>query len=92
MSAVLAANALLVAAMFTALWLASVRLRDASIVDPWWSVGFLAVALRTVSASGLSPAKVLLVAMVADCMLLLPRLQPRLVVKRRARRQLLQQV
>jgi steroid 5-alpha reductase family enzyme len=65
MSAVLAANALLVAAMFTALWVASVRLRDASIVDPWWSIGFLAVALRTVSSSGPSPAKVLLVAMVA---------------------------
>lgn len=65
MSEVLAANAAVVAVMFSALWVASVRLRDASIVDPWWSVGFLAVALRTVASSGLSPAKALLVAMVA---------------------------
>lgn len=65
MSAVIAANAVVVAVMFSALWVASVRLRDASIVDPWWSVGFLAVALRTVASSGLSSPKVLLVTMVA---------------------------
>lgn len=65
MSAVIAANAAVVAVMFTLLWVVSVRRRDASIVDPWWSMGFLAVALRTMASSGPSPARVLLVAMVA---------------------------
>ena len=35
-------NAALVLAMMSALRVASVRLRDVSIVDPWWSMGFLA--------------------------------------------------
>jgi steroid 5-alpha reductase family enzyme len=34
-------------------------------VDPWWSIGFLVVALRTLASAEVSPAKILLVAMVA---------------------------
>jgi steroid 5-alpha reductase family enzyme len=49
----------------TTLWIASVRLRDASIVDPWWSIAFLLVTARTVFATGLGPAKGLLLALVA---------------------------
>jgi len=51
--------------MMTALWGASVLLRDASIVDPWWSVGFLLVAAHTALRTGLTPGKTLLLAMVA---------------------------
>ena len=48
----------------TALWAVSVFLKDASIVDPWWSIGFLLVAANTVARTGLTPAKGLLLAMV----------------------------
>jgi len=61
----LVANALLVLAMMTALWAASVRLRDASVVDPFWSIGFLLVAVHTVLRTGLTAGKALLLAMVA---------------------------
>jgi steroid 5-alpha reductase family enzyme len=57
-------NAALVLALMTALWAVSVVLKDASIVDPWWSIGFLLVAANTVARTGLTPAKVLLLAMV----------------------------
>jgi len=58
-------NAALVLVLMTALWAVSVFLRDASIVDPWWSIGFLLVAAYTVARTGLTPGKVLLLAMVA---------------------------
>jgi steroid 5-alpha reductase family enzyme len=61
----LAWNAALVLTMMTALWGASVFLRDASIVDPWWSIGFLLVAAHTAARTGLTPGKTLLLAMVA---------------------------
>lgn len=61
----LAANALLVLAMMAALWVASVRLRDASVVDPFWPIGFLLVAANTVLRTGLTSGKALLLAMVA---------------------------
>jgi steroid 5-alpha reductase family enzyme len=57
-------NALVVLALMTGLWAVSVRLRDASIVDPWWSIGFLFVALRTVAQTGATPGKLLLLVQV----------------------------
>ena len=64
-AALVAGNAALVAGLMTALWLVSVFRRDASIVDPWWSIAFLLVTGRTVIATGFTPAKALLLAMVA---------------------------
>jgi steroid 5-alpha reductase family enzyme len=64
-TSLLAGNALAVFAMVTALWLWSVYRRDASIIDPWWSMGFLLVTARTAFATGVTPAKTLLLAMVA---------------------------
>ncbi len=61
----LAWNAGLVLAMMTVLWAASVALRDASIVDPFWSIGFLLVTLHTVLRTGPTAGKTLLLAMVA---------------------------
>ena len=63
--ALLAGNAALVLAMMTVLWIVSVRLRDASIVDPWWSMAFLLVAANTVLQTGLTPGKTALLAAVA---------------------------
>ena len=60
-----AANAALVLAMMTLLWLVSVRLRDASIVDPFWSVGFLLVAAHTAVRTGFTPGKALLLGAVS---------------------------
>jgi steroid 5-alpha reductase family enzyme len=60
-----ATNAALVLGMMTALWLASVVKRDASIVDPWWSIAFLTVTLNTALRTGFTPAKALLVVVVA---------------------------
>ncbi len=57
-------NAGLVFALMAALWVASVVLRDASIVDPWWSIGFLLVTVQTVLRTGLTPGKRLLLVMV----------------------------
>ena len=58
-------NAALVLALMTVLWIASLRLRDASIVDPWWSIAFLLVAAHTVLRTGITPGKALLLAAVA---------------------------
>lgn len=58
-------NAILVLALMSTLWVVSVFLRNASIVDPWWSIVFLLVTSNTVLATGFTPAKVLLLAMVA---------------------------
>ena len=63
--ALLAANAALVLALMTLLWMASVRLRDASLVDPWWSMAFLLVAAHTALRTGLTPGKALLLAAIA---------------------------
>lgn len=57
-------NAALVLALMTALWAVSVFLKDASIVDPWWSIGFLLILAHTVARTGLTPGKTLLLAMV----------------------------
>ena len=53
-------NASLVFGLMTVLWVVSVRLRDASIVDPWWSMAFLLVTVQTALRTGVTPAKLLL--------------------------------
>ena len=63
--ALVAGNAALVLALMTLLWAVSVRLRDASLVDPWWSIAFLLVATNTALLTGLTPGKTLLLAAVA---------------------------
>lgn len=60
----LAQNAALVLGLMTALWVVSVFRRDASIVDPWWSMAFLLVTAHTAVSTGLTPAKKLLLLMV----------------------------
>jgi steroid 5-alpha reductase family enzyme len=62
--ALLAGNAATVVGLMTLLWLVSVVRRDASIVDPWWAIGFLLITARTVAATGVTPGKTLLVFMV----------------------------
>ena len=49
-------NVAWVLGLMTALWLVSVVRRDASIVDPWWSMAFLLVTVDTASRTGLTPA------------------------------------
>jgi steroid 5-alpha reductase family enzyme len=63
MSAVLAANGLLVAACMLAIWLLSLRLSDASIADVFWGAGFAAVAIASLALSPRSPRALLLAAM-----------------------------
>ena len=46
------------------LWIVSLLRRDASIVDPWWSIGFVLVAANTVAQTGPTPGKWLLLALV----------------------------
>ncbi len=60
-----ASNAALVLALVTALWVVSVPLRDASIIDPWWSMGFLVVTVHTIVRTGWTPGKTFLLAVVA---------------------------
>lgn len=57
-------NAAWVLGLMTILWVFSVARRDASIVDPWWSIAFLLVTAHTVLSTGLTPGKTLLLAMV----------------------------
>lgn len=61
----LASNALVLAALLVPLWVVSVRMRNASIVDPWWSILFLLVLLNSVRLTGVTPGKGLLLAVVA---------------------------
>ena len=58
--------ALSLAAMF-ALWIASLALRNASIVDVWWGPGFVVIALAgwALGAGGDAPRRALSVALVA---------------------------
>ena len=58
-------NAACVFGLMTILWIVSVVRRDASLVDPWWSIAFLLVASDTALTTGLTPAKGLLLALVA---------------------------
>lgn len=61
---VFASNVLIEAALMFALWVVSVFRRDASIVDPWWSIGFVLIAANSVWQTGLTPGKGLLLAFV----------------------------
>jgi steroid 5-alpha reductase family enzyme len=47
------------------LWLASLRLRDVSIVDAWWGPGFALLAAVDLAITGPHPRRVLLAALVA---------------------------
>lgn len=60
---VLATSAAAVAGLMTLLWLASLRLRDASIVDPFWGPGFALIAwVAWLLAEGYGPRQWLLTA------------------------------
>ena len=61
----LAGGAALVLALMTALWAVSVVRKDASLVDPWWSMAFLFVLAHSALRTGLTPGKALLLAAVA---------------------------
>ncbi len=64
MSDVLLTNAGVIAALMAALWALSVVLRDASIVDPFWGLGFAVVAWTSAATAGsLDRESVLLVAL-----------------------------
>lgn len=58
-------NAALVLGLMTALWALSVLKRDASIIDPWWSMAFLLVTGNTVWRTGPTPGKTLLLGLVS---------------------------
>lgn len=58
-------NAACVLGLMTALWVLSVARRDASVVDPWWSMAFLLVTGQTAFSTGLTPGKAILLAVVA---------------------------
>jgi steroid 5-alpha reductase family enzyme len=55
MGAVMTAAAAVAGCWAVVLWLASLRLRDASIVDPFWGAGFAAVAWAALAVAGPSP-------------------------------------
>jgi steroid 5-alpha reductase family enzyme len=63
MSAVLLAAAIVPAALLVAVWAASVRLRDVSIVDVFWGPAFAAVAWTAVAVAGPSPRGLLAAAL-----------------------------
>ena len=62
--ALLIGSGALVLALMTALWGVSVFRKDASVVDPWWSIGFLLVTGLTAVRTGFTPGKALLLGMV----------------------------
>ena len=65
MTASILANGLLVLGITSVLWVWSVFRRDASVVDPWWSIFFLAISVRTAWGVPLEPPKLLLLGCVA---------------------------
>jgi len=60
MGAVMVASACVATAAMVVLWVASVRLRDASIVDVFWGPGFAAIAWTSVLVAGPSARGILL--------------------------------
>ena len=65
MLSLIAHNAAWLAVLFLAVWVASVVKRDASVVDPYWSIGIALVAWRSALASGgAGPAQLLLLGLV----------------------------
>jgi steroid 5-alpha reductase family enzyme len=63
--ATLGQGALALLVLNTLLWVASVAKRDASLIDPWWSMGFLLVTSRAALDSGLDAPKALILACTA---------------------------
>lgn len=63
MTTVLAAAAAAIALYMTAVWLVSLRLRDASIADVFWGPGFALVAILSAAISAPSPRGLLLAAL-----------------------------
>jgi steroid 5-alpha reductase family enzyme len=61
--AVALANAAVAAVGLLALWAASVRMRDASVVDVFWGPGFAAIGWTSVAVAGPSPRGVLVAAL-----------------------------
>lgn len=57
-------NAGLVTGMMCAIWLWSVYRRDASVVDPWWSMGHLLVTVSTALTFPATPGRILLTVLV----------------------------
>lgn len=57
-------NVVLILGFMSVLWLVSVYKRDASIVDPWWSMLFFGIAANTTLRTGATASKVLLVSLV----------------------------
>lgn len=57
-------NVALESGLMIVLWIVSVIRRDASIVDPWWSIGFVIIGANTAWQTGLTPGKSLLLALV----------------------------
>lgn len=58
-------NIVLVASLMVTLWVVSVARRDVSIVDPWWSMGFLLVTANSARLAGPGHARWLVVGVVA---------------------------
>ncbi len=54
-SALILQNGALVLCLMTLVWIASVYKRDASLVDPWWSINFLLIAATPRGAPGGRP-------------------------------------
>jgi len=63
MGSVMLASAAVAFVGMSLLWAVSVRLRDASVVDPFWGPGFVAVAWASVAVAGASPRALLLAAL-----------------------------
>ena len=61
----IATNILLVFALMSALWVWSVLRRDVSVVDPWWSIGFLVVTANSARMAGAGSARWLVLGVVA---------------------------
>ena len=58
-------NILLVLVLMTTLWAWSVFRRDVSVVDPWWSIGFLVVTANSARMAGAGSARWMVLAVVA---------------------------
>ncbi len=50
--------------LMVVLWIVSVIRRDASVIDPWWPIGFLLISVNTALMAGLSAGKLVLLTMV----------------------------
>jgi steroid 5-alpha reductase family enzyme len=60
----LATTFVFVAGLMTAVWLLSLARRDASVIDPFWGLGFLVVAVASCALNGLVPRTALLLMLV----------------------------